>query len=183
MSSHGKNKMETILTHLGEAVVKMGAVAKTKSLGLTEKEEHGVFHEIIHELVGVFGADLDGEKEEAKMDRHKTKQMLQRLLDRLAHKSAEIEAAEIEAYSLSINELTLSERKIIDMVTNSFDEANKLDFLKHFLEEEKKDDNLKKLVEAFQHKIAKIEEGKAKFKEEGLEDLGQDDEIVPPLQK
>jgi hypothetical protein len=61
------------------------------------------------------------------------------------------------------------------MITNSFDDANKLDFLKHFLEEEKKDDNLKKLLEAFQSKIAKIEKGKGKFKEHGLEDLGQDD--------
>lgn len=180
MSSHGKNKMETILTHLGEAVVKMGAVVKTKPLGLDVNEEHGVFYQIIHELVAVFSADLECEKEEVKMDRHKTKKMLQRLLDRLAQKSAEIEAAEIEAHLLSVNELTLSERKIIDMVVNAFDEANKMDFLKHFLEEEKKDDNLKKLAEAFLSKMARIEQGKVKFKKHGLEDLGQDDEIVPP---
>ncbi len=175
MSLHGKNKMEIILSHLGEAVVKMGVVVKAKSLGLDVNEEHGFFHQILHELVGVFSADLECEKEEAKMDRHKTKQILQNLLDRLAHKSAEIEEAKIESYSLSINELTLSERKIIDMITNSFDEANKLDFLKRFLEEEKKDDNLEKLIEAFQNKIMKIEEGKSKFKERGLEDLGQND--------
>jgi len=48
------------------------------------------------------------------------------------------------------------------MITNSFEEANKLDFLKNFLEEEKKDDNLRKLIEAFQSKITKIEEGKSK---------------------
>jgi hypothetical protein len=175
MSLHGKNKMEIILSHLGEAVVKMGVVVKAKSLGLDVNEEHGFFHQILHELVGVFSADLACEKEEAKMDRHKTKQILQNLLDRLAHKSSEIEEAKIESYSLSINELTLSERKIIDMITNSFDEANKLDFLKRFLEEEKKDDNLEKLIEAFQNKIMKIEEGKSKFKERGLEDLGQND--------
>jgi len=175
MSSHCKNKMEIILSHLGEAVVKMGVVVKAKSLGLDVNEEHGFFHQILHELVEVFSADLECEKEEAKMDRHKTKQILQNLLDRLAHKSSEIEEAKIESYSLSINELTLSERKIIDMITNSFDEANKLDFLKRFLEEEKKDDNLEKLIEAFQNKIMKIEEGKSKFKERGLEDLGQND--------
>ena len=175
MSSHCKNKMEIILSHLGEAVVKMGVVVKAKSLGLDVNEEHGFFHQILHELVEVFSADLECEKEEAKMDRHKTKQILQNLLDRLAHKSAEIEEAKIESYSLSINELTLSERKIIDMITNSFDEANKLDFLKRFLEEEKKDDNLEKLIEAFQNKIMKIEEGQSKFKERGLEDLGQND--------
>jgi len=167
--------MEIILSHLGEAVVKMGVVVKAKSLGLDVNEEHGFFHQILHELVEVFSADLECEKEEAKMDRHKTKQILQNLLDRLAHKSSEIEEAKIESYSLSINELTLSERKIIDMITNSFDEANKLDFLKRFLEEEKKDDNLEKLIEAFQNKIMKIEEGKSKFKERGLEDLGQND--------
>jgi hypothetical protein len=167
--------MEIILSHLGEAVVKMGVVVKAKSLGLDVNEEHGFFHQILHELVEVFSADLECEKEEAKMDRHKTKQILQNLLDRLAHKSAEIEEAKIESYSLSINELTLSERKIIDMITNSFDEANKLDFLKRFLEEEKKDDNLEKLIEAFQNKIMKIEEGQSKFKERGLEDLGQND--------
>ena len=175
MSVHCKNKMEIILTHLGEAVPKMGAVVKKKPLGIDVNEERGFFHQILHELVGVFSADLECEKEEAKMDRHKTKQILQNLLDRLTHKSAEIEEAEIESYLLSTNELSLSERKIIDMITNSFDEANKLNFLKHFLDEEKKDDNLKNLVEAFQNKIAKIEEGKSKFKERGLEDLGQND--------
>ena len=175
MKSRSKNKMEIILTHLGEAVVEMKAVVKAKSLGLDVNEEHGIFYQILHELVEIFSADVKYEKEETKMDRHKTKQILQNLLDRLAHKSAEIEKAEIAPYSLSIIELTLSERKIIDMITNSFDEANKLDFLKHFLEEEKKDDNLKKLAEAFQSKIAKIEKGKGKFKEHGLEDLGQDD--------
>ncbi len=183
MSSNCKNKMEIILTHLGEAVLKMGDVVKTRSLGLDVNEEHGFFHQILHELVGVFSTDSECEKEETKMDRHKTKQILQNLLDRLAHKSAEIEEAEIESYSLSINELTLSERKIIDMITNSFDEANKLNFLKHFLEEEKKDDNLRNLIEAFQDKIVKIEEGKSKFKERGLEDLGQNDEAVLPLKK
>ena len=71
-------------------------------MGLDVNEEHGFFHQILHELVGVFSADLECEKEEAKMDRHKTKQILQNLLDRLAHKSAEIEEAEIESYSLSI---------------------------------------------------------------------------------
>jgi hypothetical protein len=47
MTVHFKNKMEIILSHLGEAVVKMGAVVKTKSLGLDVNEEHGFFHKIL----------------------------------------------------------------------------------------------------------------------------------------
>ena len=50
MSLHGKNKMEIILTHLGEAVAKMGAIIKAKSLGLDVNEERGFFHQILHEL-------------------------------------------------------------------------------------------------------------------------------------